>query len=112
MAGFSRAQLIGLAILILLVIAAPFLLYPIVVMQVMCYALFAMGTNLLMGSVGLLSLGQAAYFGLGGYVAGYLVQSAGLHPRDSESSPAALRGHYSVSSSAGSPSGGRIYILR
>jgi branched-chain amino acid transport system permease protein len=80
MAGFSRAQLIGLAILILLVIAAPFLLYPIVVMQVMCYALFAMGTNLLMGSVGLLSLGQAAYFGLGGYVAGYLVQSAGLTP--------------------------------
>jgi branched-chain amino acid transport system permease protein len=55
-------------------------LYPIVVMQVMCYALFAMGTNLLMGSVGLLSLGQAAYFGLGGYVAGYLVQTAGLTP--------------------------------
>jgi branched-chain amino acid transport system permease protein len=80
MAGFSRAQFIGLTILILLVIAAPFILYPIVVMQVMCYALFAMGTNLLMGSVGLLSLGQAAYFGLGGYVAGYLVQSAGLTP--------------------------------
>jgi branched-chain amino acid transport system permease protein len=80
MFGFSRAQLTGLAILVLAVIAAPFLLYPIVVMQVMCYALFAMGTNLLMGSVGLLSLGQAAYFGLGGYVAGYLVQSAGVTP--------------------------------
>jgi branched-chain amino acid transport system permease protein len=39
-----------------------------------------MGTNLLMGSVGLLSLGQAAYFGLGGYTAGYLVQSLGLTP--------------------------------
>jgi branched-chain amino acid transport system permease protein len=46
----------------------------------MCYAIFAMGTNLLMGSVGLLSLGQAAYFGLGGYVAGYLVESLGLTP--------------------------------
>jgi branched-chain amino acid transport system permease protein len=80
MFGFSRAQTTGLAILVLVVIAAPFLLYPIVVMQVMCYAIFAMGTNLLMGSVGLLSLGQAAYFGLGGYVAGYLVQSAGLTP--------------------------------
>jgi branched-chain amino acid transport system permease protein len=80
MFGFSRAQTIGLVILLLLVIAAPFFLYPIVVMQVMCFALFAMGTNLLMGSVGLLSLGQAAYFGLGGYVAGYLVQSAGLTP--------------------------------
>jgi branched-chain amino acid transport system permease protein len=80
MFGFSRAQSIGLAILLLVVIAAPFLLYPIVVMQVMCYALFAMGTNLLMGSVRLLSLGQAAYFGLGGYVAGYLVQTVGLTP--------------------------------
>jgi branched-chain amino acid transport system permease protein len=80
MFGFSRAQSVGLAILLLLVIVAPFFLYPIVVMQVMCYALFAMGTNLLMGSVGLLSLGQAAYFGLGGYVAGYLVQTVGLTP--------------------------------
>lgn len=80
MAGFSRAQIIAFAILVVAVIAAPFLLYPIVAMQVMCYGLFAMGTNLLMGSVGLLSLGQAAYFGLGGYVAGYLVQSLGLTP--------------------------------
>jgi branched-chain amino acid transport system permease protein len=80
MAGVSRAQAIGFGVLLLVVILAPFFLYPIVVMQVMCYALFAMGTNLLMGSVGLLSLGQAAYFGLGGYVAGYLVQSAGLTP--------------------------------
>ncbi|MBW4022030.1 MAG: branched-chain amino acid ABC transporter permease [Proteobacteria bacterium] len=80
MLGFSRTQSVALAVLVLVVIAAPFLLYPIVVMQVMCYAIFAMGTNLLMGSVGLLSLGQAAYFGLGGYVAGYLVQSVGLTP--------------------------------
>jgi branched-chain amino acid transport system permease protein len=41
---------------------------------------FAMGANLLMGSIGLLSLGQAAFFGMGGYVAGYLVQSLGLTP--------------------------------
>lgn len=80
MSGFSRAQLIGLAITVAILIVAPFFFYPIVVMQVMCYALFAMGANLLMGSVGLLSLGQSAFFGLGGYVAGYLVQSAGLTP--------------------------------
>lgn len=80
MDGFSRAQVIGFAVLVLAVVVAPFVLYPIVVMQVMCYALFAMGTNLLMGSVGLLSLGQSAYFGLGGYVAGYLVQTSGLTP--------------------------------
>jgi branched-chain amino acid transport system permease protein len=78
--GFSRTQLIAFALMTLGVILAPFFFYPIVVMQVMCYAVFAMGANLLMGSLGLLSLGQAAYFGLGGYVAGYLVQSLGLTP--------------------------------
>jgi len=80
MFGFNRGQQLSFAILVILVVGAPFVLYPIVVMQVMCYAIFAMGTNLLMGSIGLLSLGQAAYFGLGGYVCGYLVQSIGLTP--------------------------------
>ncbi len=80
MFGFSRAQAIGFALMTLAIILAPFFFYPIVVMQVMCYAIFAMGANLLMGSIGLLSLGQAAYFGVGGYVAGYLVQSLGLTP--------------------------------
>ncbi|MDR3520377.1 MAG: branched-chain amino acid ABC transporter permease [Acidocella sp.] len=80
MFGFSRAQLIAFVILVAIVIVSPFIFYPIVVMQVMCFALFAMGANLLMGSIGLLSLGQSAYFGLGGYVAGYLVQSYNLTP--------------------------------
>jgi branched-chain amino acid transport system permease protein len=80
MFGVSKAQLIAFAVLVLAVIVAPFVFYPIVVMQVMCYALFAMGANLLMGSVGLLSLGQSAFFGLGGYVCGYLVQTTGLTP--------------------------------
>jgi branched-chain amino acid transport system permease protein len=80
MFGFSRGQLIGFFLLVAAVVVAPFCFYPIVVMQVMCYALFAMGANLLMGSIGLLSLGQSAYFGLGGYVCGYLVQSEGLTP--------------------------------
>ena len=80
MFALSRAQLAAFLGLVGLVLVAPFILYPIVVMQVMCYALFAMGTNLLMGSVGLLTLGQAAYFGLGGYVTGYLVQTLGATP--------------------------------
>jgi branched-chain amino acid transport system permease protein len=80
MFGFTRAQAIGFALMTLAIILAPFFFYPIVVMQVMCYAVFAMGANLLMGSIGLLSLGQAAFFGMGGYVAGYLVQSLGLTP--------------------------------
>jgi len=80
MFGFSRAQLAGFALMLAFLIAAPFVLYPFMVMQVMCFAIFAMGANLLMGSLNLLSLGQAAYFGLGGYIAGYLVQSVGLSP--------------------------------
>jgi len=80
MFGFSKGQLIAFLLMVAAVAVAPFVFYPIVVMQVMCYALFAMGANLLMGSVGLLSLGQSAYFGLGGYVCGYLVQTTGLTP--------------------------------
>jgi branched-chain amino acid transport system permease protein len=80
MFGFSRAQLIAFAVLVVIVVAAPFIFYPIVEMEVMCFALFAMGANLLMGEIGLLSLGQAAYFGVGGYVAGYFAQTYGLTP--------------------------------
>lgn len=80
MFGFSRAQAIAFGILVAVVIAAPFFFYPIVVMQVMCFGLFAMGANLLMGEIGLLSLGQAAFFGVGGYVAGYFAQTFGLTP--------------------------------
>jgi len=80
MFGFSRGQLIGFVLMTAVIVAAPFVVYPIFVMQVMCFAIFAMGANLLMGSIGLLSLGQAAYFGVGGYTCGYLVQTFGLTP--------------------------------
>lgn len=80
MFGFSREQAIGFAIMVAIIVISPFVFYPIVLMQIMCFAIFAMGANLLMGTIGLLSLGQAAYFGVGGYVAGYLVQSMHLTP--------------------------------
>ena len=78
--GFTRAQAIGLLALIVIVAAASAVFYPIFLMQVMCFALFAVSTNLLMGFIGLLSLGQAAYFGLGAYITGYAVQTWGLTP--------------------------------
>ncbi|MGC9269650.1 branched-chain amino acid ABC transporter permease [Acidiphilium sp.] len=80
MFGFSRAQAIGFVVMMVVLIGAPFVVYPIFLMQVMCFAVFAMGANLLMGYTGLLSLGQAAYFGMGGYVAGYAVQTLHLTP--------------------------------
>jgi branched-chain amino acid transport system permease protein len=67
----------GLALLV----AAPFIgLYPIFMMKALCYAMFAIAFNLLMGFTGLLSFGHAAYFGAAAYVTGWLVRSAGLTP--------------------------------
>ena len=73
--GVPRAQAIAFLIMLAVLAAAPFAVYPIFAMQVMCFALFAMGANLIMGYTGLLSLGQAAFFGMGSYVAGYSLQS-------------------------------------
>lgn len=68
----------------LLVVAAgsvaPFLVYPVFAMKVLCYALFACGFNLLLGYTGLLSFGHAAFLGTAGYITGYTVQSMGLPP--------------------------------
>jgi branched-chain amino acid transport system permease protein len=62
--------LVALALLIL----APFLgVYPIFVMTALCFAIFAMAFNLLLGYTGLLSFGHAAYFGGAAYVTGWLV---------------------------------------
>lgn len=68
--------------LILLVIglAAPFLVYPVFLMKLYCFALFACAFNLLLGYAGLLSFGHAAFFGGAAYVTGYLVKNTGLTP--------------------------------
>jgi branched-chain amino acid transport system permease protein len=49
-------------------------------MKVLCFALFACAFNLLIGYVGLLSFGHAAYFGMGGYIAGYTAKAWGMPP--------------------------------
>ena len=59
---------------------APFVLYPIFVMKVMCYALFACSFNLLLGYGGLLSFGHSAFFGTGSYLCAYFAKKHGLQP--------------------------------
>jgi branched-chain amino acid transport system permease protein len=54
--------------------------YPIFMMKALCYAMFAMAFNLLMGFTGLLSFGHAAFFGVAGYTTGWLIRSAGYSP--------------------------------
>jgi len=69
---------IGYAIAIVLALAAPFFLYPILLMKVLCFALFACAFNLLIGYTGLLSFGHAAFFGSAGYVAGHVLKVWGV----------------------------------
>lgn len=80
MLGYSRAQGLALGILIALVIVAPGVLYPVFVMKVLCFALFAAAFNLLIGYVGLLSFGHAAFFGIGSYVTAWTAKNWGLTP--------------------------------
>lgn len=59
-------------------LAAPFLAYPVFLMKLLCFALFACAFNLLIGFTGLLSFGHAAFFGSAGYVTGHLLTVVGL----------------------------------
>jgi branched-chain amino acid transport system permease protein len=74
----SMTKKIGYGIAILLALLAPFFMYPVFLMKVLCFALFACAFNLLIGFTGLLSFGHAAFFGGAGYVAGYALRSLGL----------------------------------
>ena len=68
---------IGYAIAFAVALAAPFFGYPIFLMKLLCFALFACAFNLLIGFTGLLSFGHAAFFGSAGYVAGYALSTLG-----------------------------------
>jgi branched-chain amino acid transport system permease protein len=78
MFGLTRAQTIAFVLMVALIIAGPAVLYPVFLMKVLCFALFACAFNLLIGYVGLLSFGHAAYFGMGSYVAAWTAKSWGL----------------------------------
>ena len=72
----NKKLLYGVALL--LALGAPFYLYPVFLMKVLCFALFACAFNLLIGFTGLLSFGHAAFFGGAGYLTGYALKSLGL----------------------------------
>jgi branched-chain amino acid transport system permease protein len=71
----GRNTLVLFGVFLALMIAAPFLGgYPLFLMKVLCFALFACAFNLLIGYVGLLSFGHAMFFGLAAYVSGHVVK--------------------------------------
>lgn len=76
----DRIERIGIAVGLVALVAAPFVLYPVFVMKLMCFALFAAAFNLLIGYGGLLSFGHAAFFGTGGYLAAHAAKVWGLDP--------------------------------
>ncbi len=75
MFGFSRPQTIAFLAMLALIIVCPYVLYPVFLMRVLCAALFACAFNLMIGYVGLLSFGHAAFFGMGGYVAAWTMKT-------------------------------------
>lgn len=74
----TREFTIFLALLVLVALLPLFGAYPVFVMKVMCFALFACAFNLLIGYTGLLSFGHAAFLGVAAYAAGHALKVWGV----------------------------------
>ncbi|MDB5796860.1 MAG: livM [Paucimonas sp.] len=69
---------VGYLIALAAAAALPFFFYPVFLMKLLCFALFACAFNLLIGYTGLLSFGHAAFFGGAGYIAGHSLKVWGV----------------------------------
>ena len=79
-AGEGRNEFIAFGVMVAVLIVAPFFIYPLFLMQALCFALFACAFNLLIGYVGLLSFGHALYFGWASYLSAHAAKVWGLPP--------------------------------
>jgi branched-chain amino acid transport system permease protein len=79
-AGALRHQQIAFLLMAAFFIVAPLVIYPVFLMKVMCFALFACAFNLLIGYVGLLSFGHAMFFGIAGYATAHSAKVWGFTP--------------------------------
>jgi len=73
-------QVLAFGVMTALLIVAPFAVYPVFLMKALCFALFACAFNLLIGYVGLLSFGHAAFLGSAGYATAHAAKVWGLPP--------------------------------
>jgi branched-chain amino acid transport system permease protein len=78
--ALNSLSAVVLAIAIAGLILAPFMVYPIFLMKMLCFALFASAFNLLLGYTGILSFGHAAFFGGAAYVTAHAVKEWGVTP--------------------------------
>jgi branched-chain amino acid transport system permease protein len=79
----STGFILGFSIVLLLLIAVPFtmdLFYQTFLTEVLVWVLFAMSFDLIFGYTGLLSFGQALFFGLGAYCIAIPVSKLGWGP--------------------------------
>ena len=79
-AAAERSETIAFIIMVAALVVAPFFVYPLFLMQALCFALFACAFNLLIGYVGLLSFGHALYFGWASYLSAHAAKVWGLPP--------------------------------
>ena len=75
-----NGRLLAGIVVAVLALAAPWVAYPVFLMTALCFALFACAFNLMLGYVGLLSFGHAAYFGAGAYTTMLLMQYRQVPP--------------------------------
>src|SRR5579871_5197216 len=76
----SRSEIIAFSIMIAALLIVPQFVYPLFLMKVLCFALFACAFNLLIGYVGLLSFGHALFFGWASYFSAYAAKVWGFNP--------------------------------
>jgi branched-chain amino acid transport system permease protein len=74
------AVLLVAALFVALLVPFQTFIYPVFIMKVMCFGLFACAFNLLLGYGGLLSFGHAAFFGASAYATAYLCKEMGFGP--------------------------------
>jgi branched-chain amino acid transport system permease protein len=75
-----KHQKIAFVLMLAIFAAAPVLVYPVFMMKVMCFALFACAFNLLVGFGGLLSFGHAMFLGTAGYATAHAAKMWGFAP--------------------------------
>jgi branched-chain amino acid transport system permease protein len=76
----SRSLEAAFAAMVVLLVVAPFVIYPVFLMQALCFVLFACAFNLLIGYVGLISFGHALFFGWASYVTAHAAKVWALPP--------------------------------
>ena len=77
--GRSLAALVAVVALAMLPFAIKEIYYVNIASQILLYAIFALGLNILVGYAGLVSLGHAGLFGIAAYVVAYLLVAGHGH---------------------------------